>query len=250
MSKSNPTDTLTNPAKLFIEWSGEEGKFNYFDKDKKEKVFLDMPVRFIPLDVLSTVKGYDEGAKKGYWSNEVRNTKEDVMVLRSKDGIEYTGIYENLKEKFSSKGVNYVQSVYAAFKIGKELSIVNFQLKGSALSPFIEFCKGKKISEIGVEVKSSTPKKKGAVKYFEPIYEVMGVSEATNKQAIDLDIELQEYLSAYLSKNKSNVPTVNVTENQDNGLNTSAPKENKKSSVSIEEDNKDFISSLDDDDVF
>jgi dsDNA-binding SOS-regulon protein len=250
MSRSNPTETLTNPAKLFIEWSGSEGKFSYYDKDKKEKVFLDMPVRFIPLDVLSTVKGYDENAKKGYWSNEVRSTKQDVMVLRSKDGVEHTGLYETIKEKFSSKGVDYIQSVYAAFKIGKELSIVNFQLKGSALSPFIEFCKGKKISEIGVEIKSSTPKKKGAVKYFEPVYEVMGVSEATDKQAVELDKELQEYLSAYLAKNKSNVPTVNVTENQDNGLNTSAPKKDEKSSVSIEEDKQDFISSLEDDDVF
>lgn len=225
MSRSNPTETLQNPATKYIEWSGSEGKFKYYDKDKKENVFIELPVKFIPLDVLSTVKGWNDAEKKGYWSNEVRSTKADTITLRSKDGVEFVGLYEQVKEKYSAKGADYVQSVYAAMKDGKELKIVNFQLKGSALGPFIEFCKGKKVTEIGVQIKEAKPMKKGATKYFEPVYEVMEVSEATNKIAVDLDVELQAYLKAYLDKNKSSKEEVTVTENQDNGLNqVEAPK--------------------------
>ena len=36
MSRSNPTETLSNPSTKFIDWSGSEGKFKYYDKEKKE----------------------------------------------------------------------------------------------------------------------------------------------------------------------------------------------------------------------
>jgi hypothetical protein len=248
MSRSNPTETLVNPAKLFIEWSGSEGKFKYYDKEKKENVFLDLPVKFIPLDRLSTVKGWSDAEKKGYWANEVRSTKDDVLTVRSKDGVELVAKYEVVKEKMSAKGVDYVQSLYAAMKIGKELCIVNFQLKGSGLTPFIEFAKGKKIEEIGVQVLDVKPCKKGATKYFEPVYSIMDVSEATNKLATELDVELQDYLNAYLAKNKSNVQQPTVTENQENGLNQmQLPKS--EAPVKVESDlsvpNSGLISALD-----
>ena len=36
MSRSNPTENAVNPSSKFIEWSGSEGKFKYYDKEKKE----------------------------------------------------------------------------------------------------------------------------------------------------------------------------------------------------------------------
>lgn len=228
MSRSNPTETLTNPATKFIDWSGSEGKFKYYDKEKKENVFIDLPFTFIPLDILSTCKGYNEKEGVGYYSNEVRNTKKEPFTVRTKNGIVMTALYEQVKEKLAPKGLKYVQSVYVAIRENnKELVIANLQLTGSALGPFIEFCDGKKIEEIGVTVKSAKPMKKGATKYFEPVYEVITVSDATNKTAAELDAELQEYLTKYFAKNgvAQGVSDYNdiVDENQDNGLNTKQP---------------------------
>ena len=183
MSRSNPTENAVNPASKFIEWSGSEGKFKYFDKTKGEKgenVFLELPFYFLPLDQLSTCKGYDEKAGLGFYSNEIRNTKNDMLTIRTKNGVVMTGLYEQCKEKLASRGLDYVQSVYVAIKEGKDYVLANLQLKGSALGPYIEFCKGKKMSEIGVAVKKSNPMKKGATKYFEPVYEVLKVSEEAN----------------------------------------------------------------------
>ena len=47
--------------------------------------------------------------------------------------------------------------------------------------------------------------KKGAVKFVIPIFELYEASEETNNVAIELDKELQEYLSGYLSRRKGNV---------------------------------------------
>lgn len=248
-SRSNPTETLTNPSTKFIEWSGSEGKFKYYDKDKKENVFIDLPFSFIPLQVLSTVKGYNEQEKLGYYSNEVKSTKKEMLTVRTKNGIVMTGMYEQVKEKLSSKGLKYYQSVYVAIKEGKGLVIANLQLTGSGLGPFIEFCSKNKITEIGVTVKSSNPMKKGATKYFEPIYEVMGVSEATNKAAIELDKELQTYLTAYFAKNGNAQATEVVDENQDNGLNNKS--NHSKSESNLSDTIKDEIadSYINDDDL-
>jgi hypothetical protein len=226
MSRSNPTETLSNPSTKFIDWSGSEGKFKYYDKEKKENVFIELPFIFIPLDILSTCKGYNDQEKVGYYSNEVRSTKKEPFTVRTKNGIVMTGLYEQVKEKLAPKGLKYVQSVYVAIKEeGKGLVIANLQLTGSALGPFINFCDGKKVTEIGVTVKSANPMKKGATKYFEPVYEVMPVSEATNKVASELDVELQEYLTAYFAKTGTTQPeyTDVVDENQDNGLNAKQP---------------------------
>jgi len=244
MSRSNTTEMLVNPCAKFISWSGSEGKFKYYDKEKKENVFIELPFTFIPLDILSTCKGYNDQEKVGYYSNEVRSTKKELFTVRTKNGIVMTGLYEQVKEKLAPKGLKYVQSVYVAIKEGKGLVIANLQLTGSALGPFINFCDGKKVTEIGVTVKSANPMRKGATKYFEPVYEVMAVSEATNKVASELDAELQEYLTAYFAKTATPVSEYAdvVDENQDNGLNAKQP-------VFKQEvyESQDIVSDLDDD---
>ena len=220
MSRSNPTETLVNPCTKYIDWSGSEGKFKYYDKEKKENIFIDLPFSFIPLDILSTVKGYNDQEKVGYYSNEIRSTKKELLTVRTKNGIVMTGLYEQVKEKLAPKGLKYVQSVYVAIKEGKGLVIANLQLTGSALGPFIEFNSVNKVTEIGVSVKSANPMKKGATKYFEPVYEVMKVSADTNEAAANLDKELQTYLTGYFAKNGNAQSTEDVIdENQDNGLN-------------------------------
>lgn len=252
MSRSNPTEKLTNPAKRYYEWSGDKGQFFYFDKEKGEKgekVFMKMPFNFLVLDTLSTCKGFDDNLQMGYYSNEVRSTKTDIITVRNKKGIVFSGLYEAAKEKLGTKGLKYYQSVYIGQKEADGLGLYNIQLGGSGLSAFIEFCKENDVNKIAVSVKDVIEKKKGKTVYFEPVYTAVKVSDKANAEAVELDKELQEYLSAYLAKNASAVPAEVVDENQDNGLNTkkSAPK----SEVKTEEEEKEIVfNPSDDDDAF
>lgn len=250
MSRSNQTEKLVSPCVKFIEWSGSEGKFKYYDKEKKENIFIGLPFSFIPLDILSTVKGYNDQEKVSYYSNEIRSIKKETLTVRTKNGIVMTGLYEQVKEKLAPKGLKYVQSVYVAVKEGKGLVIANLQLTGSALGPFIEFSEKNKVTEIGVSVKSSNPMKKGATKYFEPVYEVMNVSEATNEAADNLDKELQSYLTAYFAKNGNAQSTENVIDkNQDNGLNAKPVASKSESKLSDTVKDEIANSLLEDDDL-
>jgi hypothetical protein len=75
-----------NPVSKFVEWNGTDGKFYYYDREKKEKV--DMPKKFqvIGLDQLSTIKGWDESASSGVYSNEVRETTKEKLVVKNFKG--------------------------------------------------------------------------------------------------------------------------------------------------------------------
>jgi hypothetical protein len=207
MSRSNPTELAPNPATKFFDWNGAEGFFYYFDKnkgDKGEKVKVDLPFRFLVLDVLSTIKGFSDADQKGFYSNEVRSTKDEVLNVRMGKTTVELGLYADIKDRLAKLGADYTQSVYACIKDGNEFVIVNINMKGAALSAWIEFRNKAKgaINEKAIIVKSTLEGKKGAVKYQMPVFELIDVSPETNNIAIELDKELQEYLKQYLSNNK------------------------------------------------
>lgn len=208
MSRSNPNEELINPCKHFFQWDGGDGKgFKIYDKETKKNVITPLPFKFLVLDRLTTITGYNEPEKIGYYSNEIRDIKNDMLTVRSKNGIEATGTYEEIKAKLSAKGASYCQSVYIMFFVGKEAVLGNIKMTGASLENWFSFCKENKIMEVGVQVKSANEKKKGKVVYYEPVFSVLDIKPATNELAIEIDKPLQEYLKAYLAKNKSTTET-------------------------------------------
>jgi len=211
MSRSNPSEdvNLVNPAKFFLEWKGKEGGFEYWDKVKKENVDKKLPFTFIPLCTCITLKGYNQKKEIGFWSNEVKDITKDKFVVKGKGkngsvDTYFEGFYKDLKEKLELNKINYVQSVYIAYKDDKgALALANIQIKTSALGPWITFCKANNINECAVTVKKFTKEKNGDVEFVAPVYEAVKISEASNKEAVELDVKLQEYLKAYLEKNNT-----------------------------------------------
>ncbi len=203
MSRSNPTESLKSPAQRYFEWDAENGNFKYYDKEKKENIAMLPPFKFIVLDELSTVKGFSKQDQCSFWSNEIRDTKKELLTVRVKKGIEMTGTYEQVKEKLGSKGAKYCKSVYIAYFEGKKLVIGNVGFQGASVGPWIDFGGANKVSEIGVQVKKSLEGVVGKVKFKMPIFEPMEISKETNEQACELDKQLQVYLTAYLARNAS-----------------------------------------------
>lgn len=197
MSRSNNAD-LQNPAKKRFEWSGSEGKIKCYDSENKKNVYYELPFMFLVLDKLSTIAGFYEKEQSGFWSNEIRNTKTDLLTVRTKKGVEQEALYADLAPTLN-KGAKYAQSVYIAYKEGDKLEIANLKIFGSALGTWIDFCKDNDIYKVAVSISGATPAKKGATKYFVPVYEAKAVTDETNKQAALLDVELQAYLNGYLA---------------------------------------------------
>lgn len=159
-----------------------------------------MPFPFLVLDELATIKGYSKSDESGYWSNQVRNTTKQPFTVRTKAGIVETALYKELK--CTAKGAKYAKSVYCAFfDENKELAIGNITFVGAALSAWIEFSKAHKTDTGCVIIEGkSAEKTNGATKYFEPVFGFKEkVSEETEQKALELDKELQTYLTAYFT---------------------------------------------------
>lgn len=204
MSLSNPRQV--NPASKFIEWSGSKGKFYYFDKNEGEKgvnVYFDDPIYIVPLDELSTIKGYHKHSDSGIYSNEVKNISKDKLVVKAfKGGLIASGVYSEIKGAL--EGGKFAKSVYAAMikgdKENTSLELINLQIYGSSLGSWIDA----KINIDSGDVISLSPSteelKNGNTIYFAPLIKKYKKREDILAKCIDMDRELQDYLNRYFEK--------------------------------------------------
>lgn len=217
MSRSN-SEELINPSQKFFEWDGVNGQFEFFDKTQKTetvkgvKVSVPLPFKFLVLDKLSTIKGYNKDEKSGYWSNEVRDIKTEVMIVRTKKGIAGKGTYAKVIDTKDCRGAKYCQSVYIAYKDGDKMVICNLGLTGAAVSSWIEFCKGNKIMEGAIAVESATDEVNGATKYKKPVFKKIPSTKESEDKAKELDIELQKYLNIYFKKTQQQIADTHIVE--------------------------------------
>lgn len=199
MSRSQPN--TKNPAVRYFNWAGGEeggGRVTYWDKAAEERKEVDLPWSFLVLDELNAVGGYSDSDKSSFWSNEVRNMKNEAFTVRTSAGVKARGLYSNISDEIKAKGAKYAKSVYIAFKDESgELVIGNIKLMGAALTAWIEFNKKFDTNKCATFLEGGKKAKKGSNIYYTPIFDGQNVSEATEKLAQNLDKELQAYFKAY-----------------------------------------------------
>jgi hypothetical protein len=204
MSRSNNTE-LVNPAVRFFDWSGDEGKLRYFDKtlgEKGENVDVPFPFKFLCLDRVAQIAGgIDRNGKyEGFWSNAVKNLKTQAFTVRSKQGVEAHGLYDQIK---GTPGVKFMTGLYIAFYDEEGvLQIGYLKIKGAALTAWIEFTKQHRDIYTGAfGITGNSKCKKGTNTYYEPVFEhYPKVSDESDDAAKALDVHLQEYLTAYFAQ--------------------------------------------------
>jgi hypothetical protein len=187
MSISEPRTNIDKPTKKYIQL--KNGNFQYYDKEKGENVEVALPVEFIVCDELATIKGWNDEQQAGIYSNEVRNTTREELVVRCKGQEIVKGIYQDIKGKLD--GGRYAKSVYAV--AGGEL--VNFCFVGASLSAWIE--KVVEVAKPKFTVNEFIDGKKGATKYKIPVFEVSEATEEEWEEAKKID---KEILQPYFKK--------------------------------------------------
>lgn len=205
MSRSNPHENgAPNPAVRWFEWNGEHGKVRYYDKDAKENVEVTLPFTFILLDQLGSVRGWDDKSQSGIYSNLVKDTRKDVLVVKSfKGGVIAEGVYKSIKDRVNAAGGRFNTNCYVAFKDGADLKIGVLQFKGAALGAWMEFCKQARgdLYKKAVTIHGVVEGKKGRITFYTPNAKLTDIAPQTNEAAIALDSELQEWLTGYLKRN-------------------------------------------------
>lgn len=205
MSRSNPSEHLSNPSTRWFEWSGEKGEVRYYDKDAKKEVVVALPFTFILLDELASVRGWHDASNSGIYSNEVRDTTQEVMVVKAfKGGTIAEGLYKSIKDRVNNAGGDYHANLYIAFKGDGDYQIGSIRFKGAALRAWMEFRKAHRVDiyKKAVKIGGYTEGKKGSITFRMPECSLKDVSPEAEARAVVLDRELQEFLSGYLKKNK------------------------------------------------
>lgn len=216
---------LENPSVYFAEWDSDNKCFKYYKKYaepktvdgktvKGENVLLKLPYTFLVLDMMYTIRGYNDDMGQGYYSNEVKDLKTGIFTVRVGKAAIATGNYKEIMAQL--RDAKFCQSVYVAVKHEKNLVIANIQLKGAAVSAWIDFCSlnRKSIYKKAIAVKEFTDAKKGKTEYTVPTFELIDVSPETDEQAKALCAELAEYHRQYFSLRDVAEITANEQQNK------------------------------------
>lgn len=223
---------ITNPSQKWFSWAGSTGQLFYYDKEKKEKIEVKTPFTFLLLDTFTTIKGYNEDAKQGIYSNEVKDTKKQILTVKCGKELVAKGLYENIKADVISAGGGYAQSCYIAYKENDELVIGNITMTGSSFGGGTHkpIDKNMKDVEVGgwlaftknnaanlykkavvLEGKDDRVCTNGAVKFYAPKFKLVDVAPETDAKAIELTQELKAFMAEYFKKAQS----VETTEEQE-----------------------------------
>lgn len=207
MSLSNPHENGSpNPSTRWFEWNGENGTIGYYDKEAKKTIDVPMPFAFILLDELGSVRGWHDASSSGIYSNEVKDTRQDTLVVKAfKGGTLAEGLYRDIKDRVNSLGGAFNCNCYLAFKNGGgDLHIGALRFKGAALGAWMEFRKENRrdFYTKAVKIDGFTEGKKGRITFRMPKFSMVDISPQSIAVAVELDKTLQDFFAGYLSRNK------------------------------------------------
>lgn len=211
-----------NPATKFLQWKSNDKCFEYYDKEAKEKVKVELPLKVLFLEHYHTVKGWSDSANSGIWSNEVYSIGREEIEVKNVNGVICKGIYKDNKAIINNAGGNYYRSIYCMTPEGE---IINLQLKGACIggikkeksvsgeeilgwSTFYSGDKKKNIKGVSylldnqwIEINGIEEGKSGSVKYSIPTFEVGKViTTKENDLANESASTLQTYMNNYFGK--------------------------------------------------
>lgn len=206
----------SNPATKFLNWKSNDQQFSYYDKEIKENVAVPLPFKFLVLDELHTISGWNDATSSGIYSNEVKYISKEIMTVKPFKGNEIAkGLYKEIKERVQAAGGHYVKSIYIMLVDG---TLANIQLKGSAVQAWGDFTQKSRtrLSDEWVEVSSAKEGKKGAVKFYVPEFKYINSLTAKESEKADLVFNvLEAYLKAYLVKDVAPIEVEEVEDDLD-----------------------------------
>lgn len=213
MSRTEQLDVKQNVAKRTLQWKSGESAVAYYDKEADggdgANVALPLPFEFVVLskDYIS-FNGYNEAAKKGFWSNEVKSNSKDALVhvrlgnevARTFKKSEWKGTKNNpgVKDDPDLKGCKYTQILYISAQLPDDTKpeIYRMMLNGASFSGGItvdkkgnehegqqndgwvrftsNLCKtdANALFKVAITITEPKSKKNGSVNYTMPVFEV------------------------------------------------------------------------------
>lgn len=195
---------IKSPVKRYITFSGSAGNWSYWDGEND--VEFDT-LEFVLCETRQAISGWSEEKGGRINSNLVSNTK-DTLVVRCKTEILYKGTYADGKAEINALGGSFTTVLFGIGRSVKtddqgipvygEWEPMHIQLAGSSLSAWLEFTKNNPLREIykkAITASRGDQQKKGAVKYYMPVFTLFDPEAEVFEQADEFTVtELKPYL--------------------------------------------------------
>ena len=181
-------------------------------------------MEFVLLDVLFTLKGFNENDAQGIYSNEVRDVKTDSFTVKQGSGLQVAqGLYSDIKANVQNLGASFHFSLYCCDLEGNlfNIKVKPYQDKENPSNDsklnFFKFKSKNDVVDYTIIIDETINLKKGAVLYKAPAFKKGNKIKDDSMIEIAYDV-LQDYLTYYF-KGDSEVETV-IESNQENQINT------------------------------
>lgn len=260
MSRLTQDELKENVAKKTLQWSSQEEKFKWYNKDTKENVFVELPFDFVVLEKdYVSFNGFNDEKQRGFWSNEVKNPT-DIVTVKCGNEIVATFKKEDwnpkdksklaYKDKPELKGCAYTQILYIAAKLEDDTTtqIYRLMLMKSAFSGgvtidkktgkehagqekdgwirFLNTCVGGRnaVYQNRFSVVDSKVKKNGAVSYTIPVFSAELLEDGSEYN--EMAKEVEEWFKYYSQKNETVIEpelTLIETEVEENEIKEELP---------------------------
>lgn len=211
--KDEFTSKASNPCKKFLSWDQKAKSFTYYDKEEKKDVVVELPIKFIKLKELSTVKGWHTPSNSGIFSNEVVNLRDEEINVRSfKGGDIVKGIYSKIKPVIKDNGGHYEKSIYVIDGTGE---LLNIALKGSGVGAWSNFLEkeGRKAAlDNWIIIEEAIEEKKGSIAYNMPSFAYL--KEITADESGEADKQYRTFMD-YFSSYSTPIEEVKTDEADD-----------------------------------
>ena len=194
----NQTEGSKNPATKFLEWKSNDKSFSYYNKAKGENIPVKLPFKFQFLEHFHTVKGWNDASSSQIYANEVKFISQEPLTVKAfkKKGDIAEGLYSEIRGAIGDAGGHYSRSIYVIDDSGE---IINIQLKGAAVSSYVDFMDEheNQIEGAWVTVNKAEDKKKGAVKFSVPVFEI---GKAFTPKEMELANDKYQDIVSYFDK--------------------------------------------------
>lgn len=213
----------SNPSTKWLQWKSTQKRLCYFDKELKEDVFIDGPIKFVLLNQYSTIKGWSDPIGAPIWSNEVFAVGQEPVTVMITEPKDFTGakkdlfvaegLWNKIKPEALVKGAVYYKSIYVMLEDG---SIANISIKASANGEWSKFCKefgggfdNPNFDDKWLEITGPDNRKKGSINYSVPVFALgKKLTASQDKMANEASEILSQYMHKYLSRNQEDAKEV------------------------------------------
>ena len=226
------TNLVENPTVKTFKWKNEkfdkklkavtqEAGWYHYDKSANDgegaNVLLTTPSKFMWLESMQSVSGFNKKEDTGVYSNEVPGSPDSIkeygkqtLVVKIKTDIVATGTWKEISEEVKGMGGKYCIAVYGAMlNEDGEYEVVRFLFTGSSRQPWMNLADRSKLLKNTVVLtgKINDVEMKTGETYQEP---VLALEKATDEELEIADI-LSEKVSDYFHFVFENVDAKVVT---------------------------------------